>query len=288
MAVKMMMRRSMQGASCLSRSRRLSLAHWQDRSWCYHCVRPLPTTPVPCGGGPGRRTGSGQLKATSDVDVVGSRTARCDRLFCSAACAASAWEQYHEPLCGLDLARIEAYASQGVTTSARSILFAWKMLGMALQHQRRSGAGAPLVPPADLPPFCHLARANDVGTAAELISTSSDLQPSVGVIGPLEQWEMIREILGSAYDTEPALSVSEMRRGRCASLPFRTSHWSAVGTARVVHGRRRCALCQPDECRARRRLPHCRRGCAHPRAAAEWRSPHVCRYILQPLLRAER
>lgn len=210
-----------QGASCLSRSRRIPpLAHWQDRRWCYHCVRPLPSTPVPCGGGPGCRGGSGQLKATADVGSAGSRTATCDRLFCSAACADLAWEQYHAPLCGKDLARIEAYAAQGVTTSARSILFAWKMLGLALQHQRRSGAGAPLVPPADLAPFCHLARANDVGTAAELISASSGPQPSVGVIGPLEQWVMIREILGSAYDAEPALSVSDVRRGRCVPLPF--------------------------------------------------------------------
>ena len=180
--------------------------HQQDRRWCYHCVRPLPPTPVRCSGHSHAQTPAA-AEAGSDAPASSST---CDRLYCSAACAASAWEQYHEPLCGLDLARIEAYAAQGVTTTACFILFTWKMLGFAIQRQRRRGSGAPLESPADVSPFCHLARISDVGSAAKLLEAGlGDFKG--GVAGPLHQWLMIREMLGPAFVKEPALSVSRAR-----------------------------------------------------------------------------
>lgn len=182
------------------------LSAQQDRRWCYHCVRPLPPTPVRCGG----HSHAQAPPASEASSGTSASLPPCDRLYCSSECASTAWDQYHAPLCGKDLARLEAYASKGVTTSACYILFTWKMLGLAIQRQRLRGRGAALESPADIPPFCQLARVSDVGNAAKLLEAGLGDYKG-GVAGPLGQWLMIREILGPAFVREPALSVSRVR-----------------------------------------------------------------------------
>jgi hypothetical protein len=126
------------------------LCVWLDDTRCYHCVRKLgkPSETAGCGEG-------------------------CPKQYCSLECRQRAMELYHAPLCHHHaiLEELESTAARGSTGSSRAPLLAWKMLGIALQ-QRKPGQKYLSVAPADVYPYCHLARITDTAAGHE---TEGDL-----------------------------------------------------------------------------------------------------------------
>lgn len=162
------------------------LASTISSSNCYHCTRLLTASAVPCRGG------------------------ACGCRFCSAACERTALNQYHKPLCamadGKAVARLTEYAMKGVSSSSRFILLAWKLLGWAMQSAavKRSA----LVPPADIPPFCHLPRRNDAISEDAARAFNEMAHPSsVGARPLMEVWSLMRSLMTPELRTHPALSI---------------------------------------------------------------------------------
>jgi len=107
---------------------------------CYHCLLPVTAaTAVPCA---------------------------CDRVFCSAACKATALQYYHAATCGAGGgtadATLEEVARTDPTFGVRTLLLQWKLLGWALTVA--NATRKPPASPLDLPPFCYMDRATDLET----------------------------------------------------------------------------------------------------------------------------
>jgi SET and MYND domain-containing protein len=155
----------------------LAVAVGKDR--CYHCTDLLQdvATAVACGG--------------------------CDRRYCCQTCHDEALELYHRLLCsaahGQAVARLEAKADEGVSASSRNVLYMWKMLGWALTERNKAGAGAALVRPTDMLPFCHFHRRADMPLSTKPMYFSSD--------HIMTFWTLVRDLLPPALLSEPALSV---------------------------------------------------------------------------------
>jgi hypothetical protein len=169
---------------------------------CYHCLLPVATAAaVAC-------------------------NAPCDRIYCSMACKNEALERYHGPLCSLAdgkaVAKLEEYTSTGSTASSKFILCIWKMIGFALvAAQKAGGSGLALQPPADVPPFCHLPRVNDVEpeepatlASASAVAEKSELDEMSEMICPamnfLQMHVNLLPLLGSALAASPALSAGAL------------------------------------------------------------------------------
>src|ERR1700724_2696504 len=58
-------------------------------------------------------------------------TCKTDR-YCSHKCADTAWEQYHQPLCGYDMKQLYAHVEKGVTGSSKFPLLEVKLSGTIL------------------------------------------------------------------------------------------------------------------------------------------------------------
>lgn len=141
--------------------------------------------------------------------VVASAAVRCacDRVYCSAACKEVALTLYHSPLCamagGQAVARLEAYAAGGSTASSRFILLMWKMLGAALVQS--TVTGQPMVPPADCPPLCHLARLTDLPGPDAAAEDKEGLPMSAMYV--IKAWSLTRQLLSQVVRMDPALSI---------------------------------------------------------------------------------
>jgi len=165
------------------------LAVSMDGESCYHCLRRLPAA-----------NKGAQAGAPRGVACSGG----CDRRYCSSDCEMAAAALYHGPLCGQAggnaVGKMETYCSAGVTASSRFPLLMWKMLGWALTQSRK--AGTPLLPPADAPPFVHLARISDWQTP-----DAGDRIMPANAANPMRTWGIMRTLLDTAISNEPALSI---------------------------------------------------------------------------------
>ena len=146
---------------------------------CYHCCRNITGRPVPC------------------VD-------QCAVIYCSQDCMVRALEEYHTPLCGVDMSPVVAMVAKGRSSTSRFPLMYWKVLGKALMSciAAKGGELPEIVPLEAYPSRCN---------GLDLLyrhSGSRDYEMSPTAL-PIH--EMFSNMLGSsapiAYNTHVFLGV---------------------------------------------------------------------------------
>jgi hypothetical protein len=95
---------------------------------------------------------------------------------------------------------LERHAGKGKTASSRMCLIAWKMLAMALQ-QRKPGQKYLSSAPADVYPYCHLARNTDAPAGLE-----KDFDLSINAAPILRVWQTVHAC--SDISGDPLLDIS--------------------------------------------------------------------------------
>jgi hypothetical protein len=120
----------------------------------------------------------------------------CPKRYCSVECRDRAMELYHAPLCQYHatLNDLENLAALYKTGGSRVSMLAWKMLGMALQR-RKPGQEYLSAAPADMYPYCHLARKTDAPAGCE-----REFDLVINAVFYLRIWQTIHSTTGFSGD----------------------------------------------------------------------------------------